>query len=266
LGPIFFCCNVCGAGGEAASIDRLGRETGACRECGATVRLRALAHLVSTRLCGVSLPATAWPHRPGIVGYGVSDWPYFETAFAPRFHYINTQYDPALTGGRTFLDICKPPPELLGTADIVTCSDVLEHVAPPVQRAFDGLFALLKPGGALIFTVPYGLERTVEHFPDLFEWSLHADPSGYMTLRNRTADGRVQEFADLCFHAGSQASLEMRVFGLEDLLEHLRRAGFVDLAIMSQDVLQYGIHFPEPWSLPITAIRPTGDVAAGGRP
>jgi hypothetical protein len=49
--------------------------------------------------------------------------------------------------------------------------------------------------------------------------------------------------------------LEMRVFGLGDLQEHLAKAGFIDIEVMQSDVLQYGIRL-EPWSRPIVARRP----------
>ena len=49
--------------------------------------------------------------------------------------------------------------------DFVLCSDVLEHVPPPVDKAMRNLRRLVKPGGALILTVPYleGDETYMRH-------------------------------------------------------------------------------------------------------
>lgn len=248
-----FACNVCGAPVTTVPAEELSREGGLCPACGSQVRLRAIAHLVGTALYGTSLPAPSWP-RIERTGYGVSDWPGFGPVFGNAFHYINTQFDRELYPGALFLDVTRPAPELLGTADIVTCSDVLEHVEAPVQAAFDGLYSLLKPGGTLVFTVPYGLEYTVEHFPELHAWHLE-DRAGTRVLVNRTRDGRRQEFADLVFHGGGDAVLEMRLFGLVDLRRHFASAGFVDVEVMPGDVLEYGIRL-EPWSRPIVARRP----------
>jgi SAM-dependent methyltransferase len=248
-----FICNLCGADVRAHALDDLEREGGACPSCGASVRARALVHLTSMALWRRSIPATRWPRADKRI-YGVSDWPGFEPFFRQAVRYINTQYDTAAFPGATFLDICQPPGPLVGTADIVTCSDVLEHVAPPVQRAFDGLFQVLKPGGALLFTVPYSLAETVEHFPDLHDWKLEATESGPI-LRNLTVDGTLQEFQNLCFHGGGELVLEMRVFGISSLIENLVRAGFEEIEVLSADILGYGIRL-EPWSRPISARRP----------
>jgi 2-polyprenyl-3-methyl-5-hydroxy-6-metoxy-1,4-benzoquinol methylase len=47
---------------------------------------------------------------------------------------------------------------------ILKCSDVLEHVVPPVENAFCGLSDLLKPNGVLIFSVPYILDGEYNEF------------------------------------------------------------------------------------------------------
>jgi dTDP-4-dehydrorhamnose reductase len=248
-----FRCNVCGAPIATVAYKDLNREGGTCPTCSSNVRIRAIAHLVSIALYGRSIAVPEWTSIDR-TGYGVSDWPWFEPAFVRAFKYVNTQFDRERYPDALFLDIMNPAPTLIGTADIVTCSEVLEHVVPPVRRAFEGLYALLKPGGSLIFTVPYSLEETIEHFPDLHDWRFE-DRGGRRILVNHTRDGGVQEFRDLCFHGGGDAVLEMRVFGLGDLQEHLAKAGFIDIEVMQSDVLQYGIRL-EPWSRPIVARRP----------
>lgn len=139
--------------------------------------------------------------RPEIVAYGVSDWPMFAAHLSPKISYINTQFDRSLFVEQPVLDITNPPPDWANTADLVICSEVLEHVAPPVHQAFVGLAALLKSGGSLVFSVPYSFEETVEHFPDLYDWTIE-EKSGTRALLNTTRDGRSQRFDDLCFHGG----------------------------------------------------------------
>lgn len=219
------------------------------------MRLRALIHLMSLHLWRESLPVEKWPADPNIVGYGVSDWPRFSDFLVPKIDYRNTQFDEALRGDRLFLDITAPPSDLAETADFVCCSEVLEHVAPPVECAFDGLFAMLKPGGALIFSVPYWLNDTIEHFPDLHEYKV-ADSDDGPVLVNTTRAGEVQTFKDLRFHGGGARVLEMRVFGYPDLMRHLQRAGFERVETLHVEYLPYGIRFSEQWSLPIIARKP----------
>ena len=197
----------------------------------------------------------SWPKRPGVVGLGVSNWSGFAKFLSKKLRYIDAQFDRQLYPSHPFLDITQPTANYLNIADFVICSEVLEHVPPPVEAAFSGLYRLLKPGGLLIFTVPYGFEPTVEHFPDLHDWQLH-DRSGTRVLINRTKSGTWEEFSDLCFHGGGASVLEMRIFGLDDLKSHLARAGFVDVEVMERDILTYGIRSVEPWGRPITARRP----------
>jgi hypothetical protein len=66
------------------------------------------------------------------------------------FSYRNTFFHT-----EPLIDIIDPPTELLGTLDSVISTDVFEHVVPPVERAFEGAFRLLKPGSALVLTVPF---------------------------------------------------------------------------------------------------------------
>lgn len=231
-------------------MEQLEREGGACQECGSTVRLRSLIHLLSTNLFGNSLPLSKWPARPDITGIGISDWYRFEEYFAGKVSYTNMQFD-----REPFLDITKPDAKHRKTADFIICSEVLEHVAPPARLGFEGLYSMLKPGGVLIFTVPYGLGQTQEHYPDLFDWKLEQLGTQLM-LVNTTRSGFRQTFSNLVFHGGWGEVLEMRVFGLQDIIDHFEAAAFTDLHIMEDDVPDYGICFKETWSLPMTARRP----------
>ena len=248
-----FQCNTCGATVTTVPYEALEREGGLCPRCGSNVRIRSLTHLLSIGLQGRSIPIAQWKKTRQSV-YGVSDWPGFAKHLHRVCRYTNTQFDRVVFPKAIFLDVTAPDEAFIGKADVLLCSDVLEHVTPPVQRAFDGLFAMLRPGGTLVFTVPYTLDETVEHFPDLYAWKL-VDLKATPVLVNRTRSGKIETFEGLVFHGGRKAVLEMRVFGLKSILEHLAAAGFVGVTVMAEDVPEYGIRL-EPWSRPITARRP----------
>jgi hypothetical protein len=138
----------------------------------------------------------------------------------------------------------------------ILCSEVLEHVTPPVEPAFQGLVDLLKPGGALLLTVPYQINTgTIEHFPDLHEFSLTVVGGEYV-LVNRTRDDVYQVFDKLTFHGGIGSTLEMRIFGEPDLLRNLAEAGFEQVSVLREDYPAFGILHRESWSLPILARKP----------
>jgi 2-polyprenyl-3-methyl-5-hydroxy-6-metoxy-1,4-benzoquinol methylase len=60
-----------------------------------------------------------------------------------------------------------PPAGFQSRFDFVICAGVMEHIPPPIQVAFANLRSLLRPGGLLLFSVPYSCDdKTVEYFPD----------------------------------------------------------------------------------------------------
>ena len=93
--------------------------------------------------------------------------------------------------------------------DLVTSTEVFEHV-PDDGRAFAEVHRVLRPGGALVFTVPL-MDQTA-------------------TLeRARVEDGRVVHLVTPEYHGdrlrGRGAVLAFRTYGL-DILDRLARAGF----------------------------------------
>jgi SAM-dependent methyltransferase len=167
---------------------------------------------------------------------------------AGKLRYTNTFYHQAPK-----LDIQSPPAEYLGRFRFVISSDVFEHVAPPIERAFDNLHRILAPGGVLVLTVPFTTEGgTVEHFPELHDYTIAREGDAFV-LTNRTVDGRQQTFRDLVFHGGPGTTLEMRLFSEADLRRHLADAGFSDVQVHREPAFEFGIYWPEPWSVPITA-------------
>lgn len=207
-------------------------------------------HQLSRALYGKNLCIRDFPKDRSITGMGTSDWVGFAPVLARKFRYTNTYYD-----SEPRLDLTKPPPPKLGQFDFIICSEVLEHVAPPVQPAFDGLNALLKPGGVALITVPFQIDKpTIEHFPNLCEWTV-CSVGGRDVLVNRRRDGEYEVFDQLAFHSGRGLTLEMRIFGRDDLLANLSAAGF-ETHIVDEPCEEFGIHWAVPWSLPIVATKP----------
>lgn len=248
-GNVRFQCNICGRHCHAPR-ESLGRETASCDGCGSTLRMRSIMALLSRELFGAVLPIDDFPRRPRLRGIGLSDWDGYATRLARVSDYTNTYYHQAPR-----LDITEVGDDLAGSCDFLISTDVFEHVAPPVSRAFAGARRLLKPGGLLVLTVPYALEfsHTLEHFPELHHWELEPGGPGGWRLRNTRRDGLQEVFEDLVFHGGPGTTLEMRLFSRDSLLAELRDAGFRDVRIAGEDIPEAGVYWPCTWSLPVLA-------------
>jgi SAM-dependent methyltransferase len=131
-------------------------------------------------------------------------------------------------------------------------------VPPPVERAFDGAFRLLKPGGLFVLTVPYlAAGKTLEHFPSLHEFEI-VDFHGFPIVVNRTVDERWEVFDGLRFHGGPGLTLEMRIFSHAAVLKHLHRCGFDEITDWKYRVPEFGGCWPDTQahSFPFVARRP----------
>jgi len=244
-----FTCNLCGT---AALAETRGwpRDTATCPRCGSAARFRGLADLIGRELFESTQPLYALPARADLTGVGMSDPLPLAALLSRRMSYANTFYhcEPRL-------DVCAPG-DHAGRYDLVVCSEVLEHVPPPLQPAFAGLHALLRPGGLLVFSVPYRAEgETVEHYPDLHDYEI-VTRDGEHVLRNTTPDGRVSEHRDLVFHGGPGETLELRLFALPDLIARLEAAGFCDVRVRREPNFAHGVWWPGADGWPITARRP----------
>ncbi|HEY1769643.1 MAG TPA: methyltransferase domain-containing protein [Chthoniobacterales bacterium] len=189
----------------------------------------------------------------GITGIGLSDSELYADRLAEKFSYLNTFYHQ-----EPRLDISDPKiaPELLDSQDFIISSDVFEHVAPPIDNSFRNAWRILRPGGSLILSVPYGLqEETVEHFPELHDYEFVAENETHI-LRNTTKTGEIQRFEGLAFHGGPGATVEMRIFARADLVRRLTAAGFEEITIHQAPDFAHGIWWPEPMSFPISANKP----------
>lgn len=238
-------CNICGAALTQLSEDR---ETPDCAECGSNRRLRSLIAALCQAMFATPIGLSELPELKEIRGIGMSDSLPLAERLARKFDYTNTFYHCAPR-----LDLTNPDPREFGRYDFILSSEVMEHVPPPIERAFENLLAMLKPNGLLLMTTPFLLDgKTHEHFPDLHEFSL-AKLGDRIVLVNRTRAGATQVFEDLAFHGGPGSTLEMRIFTLESLRRVLLSAGFAAVEYCEQSWPEFGIEQSEPFSLPIVA-------------
>ena len=68
---------------------------------------------------------------------GISDAALYAARLEERFSYLNTFYD-----REPRFDLTQPDETEFGKYDFVIASEVLEHVPPPVHRAFETLSRL----------------------------------------------------------------------------------------------------------------------------
>lgn len=232
-----FTCNICGSPCRTETLDR---EIPSCATCGSNVRFRWIVHALSTELFGQSLPLKKFPKDRKIRGISLSDCVLIARVLTRCFDYQNTCLD-----REPRLDIMVPRAGAANSYDFVVASEVLEHVPPPVQTAFDNLGRLLKSTGFVVFSSPYeSTGETIEHFPNLHDWQVVKLHSGHVLL-NRTKEGRLETFDDLTVHDGPGHTLETRVFSKEGLLANCAAAGF--RATLAEDVPAHGILW-DSWS------------------
>lgn len=250
-GTLTWICNICGAS-NCSPASEMTRETGFCCDCRATVRFRSLIAILTERLFSrVEILAKMEPH-PLVTGLGMSDDDRYAGILSKKFNYINTFYH-----SEPLLDITTPAPKWFGCSDFVLCSDVFEHVPPPIQPAFDNLWKILKPGGVIVFSVPFMLEsETREHYPNLYDFKTFQDSNGDWILENITRLGINETFRNLVFHGGKGSTLEMRLFSLAALQRHFASAGFSDFRVHNEPHFHYGIFWLEALHLIISARRP----------
>jgi SAM-dependent methyltransferase len=241
-----FVCNICGRE-NTWSGEPFERERPSCGHCGSTLRTRALLAALSAELFGIPLSLLDFPRVKSFRGLGTSDSNQYADRLATVFDYRNTFYD-----RQPRFDL-EGPVEESNAYDFVLSSDVFEHVAAPQEHAFRKVYDMLKPNGVLVFTVPYEIEDSAEHFPELHEYGL-VEVGDRLMLVNRTKGGETQVFGNLNFHlSGTGKSLEMRVFSEKTLRDALAAAGFSSVKIYAGNRKEYGIVTAESWSLPIAA-------------
>jgi len=261
-----FVCNICSSANEISSEAELHRDNPSCGGCGSNVRFRWTVHALSLALFGKSLPLTDFPEAPQVRGIGLSDEPLYANVLATKLNYVNTylHQEPRF-------DLTDPACGESESLDFILATEVFEHIPPPVQPAFDNLARLLKPDGFVVFSTPWRPQgRTVEHFPNLYSWTVTQLEEKYV-LVNKTRSNHFDVFDDLTFHGGMGHTLEMRLFSQPDLIQNFRRAG-LEPEWAVEPHLEYGIQFSKPWSIPCvtrrvaTTIQPAPDVEPAPHP
>ena len=231
-----FRCNICGLM-TTYPRDKMSREIWSCVYCGSNVRWRSIIHALSTELFGHSMALPDFPSLPEIKGIGLSDWEGYARPLARKLGYTNTFYHKA-----PLLDITSIEQAEREVYDFIISSDVFEHISQPISRAFENACRLLKPGGFMIFTVPYIAGETKEHFPELTTFTIGKAAEDWV-LTGKTCDGRNREFTGLTFHGGPGTTVEFRLFGTDSLSLECARAGFDPVRIHDETVEEFGIYW-----------------------
>ena len=149
-------------------------------------------------------------------GLGISDNPEMARFFRRCFDYSNSQLDVA-----PFIDLLDPPSATAGLYDFVICSDVLEHVPPPAERALVSLASFLRPGGAAVVSVPIRDEGTDEYYPGITEWSM-VDGALHWT----DGDGATHVDPDPEIHGGDGLTIAFRTWGADEFERAILASGF----------------------------------------
>ena len=174
-------------------------------------------------------------------GIGLSGNYMYAPVLERLFDYTNTYFHK-----EPFLDICSGTLAYSGL-DFMISSEIFEHVPPPPDVAFRNCHRMLKPGGILILTVPYGANttETVEHYPSLYKWELKKKSPAKGTeedyyIENVNVHGEVEVFPKVHFHGGAGQTVEMRVFS-KGHLERLATENGFEIEFVEEDVPLFGI-------------------------
>jgi len=184
------------------------RENIGCCSCPCNSRHRALMSVfMGTLNRGTVLSKI--PADNGIVIFESSGMASYNNILASKFSYINTSYnkeiiEPGTYDTRLYADLQRMPYED-NTFDYIITGDVLEHVRD-YMSAIEECFRVLKPGGFMLFTVPY----------------MHSMGKNHVKV---LPQGDRDVFLEEPEYHGKSRSLVYRVYGRE-LLDDLERSGF----------------------------------------
>jgi len=144
---------------------------------------------------------------------GIGDSFRVQAALASKFSYTNTFLDqfPQLNLEDNF----KIPARF----EVVTCSDVLEHVFD-FEKSIMGLSNLVREMGWLIIRVPSNPDsRHIEHYSGIQSYKKAED--GSITWED--SNGRFHHEKSPVFHGGDANTLETRVVGIHKLITELKK-------------------------------------------
>lgn len=232
----------------------------------ANSRIRALVYVLLKTVFKSDKTLNNIVPNKKISGIGMSDSNNLASKLSEKCHYINTFYHTY-----PFLDVHNDNHvSNYNNLDFIISSDVFEHISPypTIQSAFNNLFKMLKPGGTLIFSVPFIYDNYYEHFPSLYNYSIGFDEKvAKYYIKNVTIDGEEEliytyttpcgKESDLCFHGGPGSTLEMRIFSYDALIQYLKIAGFKDITFYDPheeiDMQKHGIFWENKCSFVLSA-------------
>lgn len=194
------------------------REGDPCQSCGATWRQRATVVAVLHGLSSLSGPLSSREHDHSVRGLGISDEVRTAAALARAFDYVNTDLYRFPT-----LNIVDSS-ALSERFDFVTCSEVLEHVLPPPERAIANIKELLVAGGFAVLTVPVGESDFKEHYPGIVSWEKVG-----RSVRWVDQSGRLSQDDAPVFHGGVGDTLELREWDDRSFREAVLTSGFASV-------------------------------------
>ncbi|MGB6120736.1 MAG: methyltransferase domain-containing protein [Bacteroidota bacterium] len=185
------------------------REGYLCGNCGASSRMRAVIHLLGKVLGEEGPTLFEWPSDKSVSILESSARGPYPMMLADKFDYVPTEYDPekirAADNAMKYADFqdLKFPDN---SFDLVIASEVFEHVRDDI-KGYREVLRVLKPGGALLLTVPYDheMEQTRKRVDTSGEEDVHLMEPEY--------------------HGGGGHTLAYRNYG-RDLMNVLRDAGF----------------------------------------
>lgn len=158
-----------------------------------------------------------------------------------------------ICGKGNAIDLCNLPRD---ERTCLGCGSTLRQrglISALSRKLFDGMRAIIRPGGFLLLTVPCNAAgSTTEHFPDLHDYRIQ-ELDGKRCLVNRKANGEVEHFENLVFHGGPGETLELRHFALNSLEHQLLEAGFTQVEILVEPDFEHGVYWNHAYSVPIIA-------------
>lgn len=220
---------------------------------GANSRHRAVIYFLTKNIFKEPKILVDLEKNKNIKGIGMSDSG-FDKILEDKFDYTNTFYHK-----EPFLDVYNiKHVNSYKDLDFIISSDVFEHINPypNIQLAFDNLYKMLKPGGFVIFSVPYNDSEHVEHYPLLFNYQIEKIESRYI-IKNETVDGKIEFYENPVFHGGPGNTLEMRQFSKDSIIEHFENANFKRIIFngINKNHNKYGIYWECELNTIITAVK-----------
>ena len=214
------------------------REDFQCKICGSSPRDRAVALAVRKIKFFKTLRLQRVQSAIGIADLIVIE-NFMNTIFGDR--YVNYHFHKSPK-----IDITRIENESVFEADLVICSDVLEHVQAPVENGFFGLNKILKDKGILVMSVPHTdvSGSHIEHFPILKDFRIIEEDK--KVLIGTDYEGNLFKKDELIFHGGDGEVLEFRVFSETSLKQYLSRSNFTKIKEVKNNSF-FGIGW-EPWS------------------